>query len=631
MRRQLTLLFLVLLPLLFGAVVQGYSQCSTNGAGISALQVANVTDTGVTFRWSTVSTAQNSEYAVTTDSSYTGYTGNPDFVYYLNYTADTFATQGSLQPNTKYWIFVQKTNCSGLDSISFTTLPLSCTNGDIDNLTLTALSGTTVNFKWNTTQQGDTYRWGLTDSLQLPDTLRSTKDTFATYGGLAPGTKYYLFVTDSSVGCGSRFDTLSFIARDSVVNPCPPGALPPVPTIRSSTGSFTVCANSALLLTSSSVTGNIWYFNGTLLDSTAASVAVTQGGNYSVVVTNAAGCSDTSMVQVVTLDPGPPTPVLTASGSTTICIGSSVTLSSSSGTGNQWYEGNEPLPGITGSEYLVNQAGQYWVQVTDGYGCWANSARITVKVNTDTAGESVVPTVTPTGPLALCSDTAVLLVSSPAVNFQWFWDGAAIPGENGDTLTVTLTGNYSVATGTTGCGTVGAMSSPVKITYLDQLVPVITMANGVLVSSAAKGNQWYLNDSIIPGATHQQFTPQGPGSYTLRVQNGLQSVDTSTFEIGAGGCWSQYSLPYLISDSIYIVPELLVYPNPVADVLTMVNKQAGPVTVRIFNLMGQQVLALAGVTGTVQVDVARWSKGAYFIQVIDERTRQQEKMVVLRM
>ncbi len=704
----------------------GYGQCSVNGSGVSGLMVASVGDTGVTFRWSSVSLAQNFEYTVTNDSSYTGYTGNTNFVYYLDYTADTFASQAPLQPSTKYWIFVQKTDCSGLDSTSFTTLAWDChlhtlqpgvlsaaqpcafnaafgvastsiyqqytflhngqpipgyvnlpgvpagSNpltyvvppgegaagvyrvassfincpggpvdtgnsqywyyGGIDSLMLTALTGTSVHFKWGTAREGSTYRWGLTTgSFQLPDTLHSTTNTFAFAGGLVPGTKYYLFVTDSSIaGCNNFFDTLSFVAGETFVNPCPPGVVP-VPAIQSNTGSFAVCGSSGLLLTSGSATGNVWYYNGAPLDSTGAALAVTQSGNYSVVVTNGVGCSDTSAVQVVTFDPGPPPPVLTASGSLTICAGSSVTLYSSASTGNQWYEGNIALPGVTGSQYLADQSGQYWVQVMDGYGCRANSSVVTVTVNNDTAGESVVPTVTPAGPLTLCPDTVVLLVSSRAVNYQWFWNGAAIQGSTGDSLTVTTSGNYAVATGTAGCGSVGSLSATVAITYLDQLVPVITMVNGVLVSNWATGNQWYLNGSIIQGALHQHFTPSAPGSYTVRVENGIQTVDTSTFQIGVGGCWSQYSLPYVITDSVYITPDVLVYPNPAINVLTLSNRQSGPVTVRIFNLLGQAVFEGQGVVGTVQVDVGRWSKGAYFVLVIDERTKQQEKVVVLRL
>jgi hypothetical protein len=53
--------------------------------------------------------------------------------------------------------------------------------------------------------------------------------------------------------------------------------------------------------------------------------------------------------------------------------------------------------------------------------------------------------------------------------------------------------------------------------------------------------------------------------------------------------------------------------------------------VRIFNLMGQQVWTGQFLVGTVQVDAGRWSKGVYFVQVIDQRTQQEEKVVVLRL
>jgi hypothetical protein len=725
MRRLLTFILLLLPPLLFVAVNDGYGQgnpCSTGG--VTALVVVSVSDTGVTFQWTSEGSPYYFEWAVTNDSSYVG-VENPNFVYYTEYTSDTVLSLGGLQPSTKYWIFINRNACSGLDSISFTTGPwncmthtlqtpvlsaaqvcsplasigmvttntyqqytflhngqpipgyvnlpgvtagsnpltytipagqaaagtyevatsfINCPNGPvdtgnsqswdyagIDSLTITALTSTTVYFKWGTTEAGDTYRWAVTDSSGLPGAFNSTTDTFGSAGGLVAGTKYYIYVEDLSIaGCGNLFDTLSFIPGVTVVNACPPGTVP-VPTIQSSTGSYTVCGGSVLQLTSSSPSGNVWYFNGSPLDSAGASLTVSQGGNYSVVVTNAAGCSDTSAFVAVALDTGPPTPVLTSSGSDTICIGKSVALSSSSSTGNQWYDFNSAIPGFTGSVYLVSAAGQYWVQVTDAYGCFANSAITTVTVDNDTAGQSVVPTIMPGGQLITCTDTAVLLIASQAVNYQWFWDGDAIPGENGDSLTVTITGSYTVATGTAGCGTVGALSPAVVVTYLDQVVPVVTLVNGVLMSNSATGNQWYLNDSLIQGATRQQYTPQVPGSYTVRVENGFQNVDTSTFQIGVGGCWSEFSLPFVITDSIYITPQVLVYPNPVADVLTLNNKLAGPVTVRIFNLMGQQVAGLVGVVGTIQVDVSRWSKGAYILQIIDQKTQQQEKVVVLRM
>ncbi|MBC8034759.1 MAG: T9SS type A sorting domain-containing protein, partial [Chitinophagaceae bacterium] len=62
-------------------------------------------------------------------------------------------------------------------------------------------------------------------------------------------------------------------------------APPPVPVI-------TQTGNT---LFSSSSTGNQWYFNGTIITGAiAASYTYTVGGDYSVTVTNAAGCSSSS-------------------------------------------------------------------------------------------------------------------------------------------------------------------------------------------------------------------------------------------------------------------------------------------------------------------------------------------------
>jgi len=87
----------------------------------------------------------------------------------------------------------------------------------------------------------------------------------------------------------------------------------------------------------------------------------------------------------------------------------------------------------------------------------------------------------------------------------------------------------------------------------------------------------------------------------------------------------------VIVDSNLVVPQLSFYPNPVGDVLTMNSKQPGPLTVRVFNLMGQQVWQMVGMIGTIQVDVSRWSKGVYFVRVIDQGTQQVGKAVVVRM
>jgi hypothetical protein len=59
-----------------------------------------------------------------------------------------------------------------------------------------------------------------------------------------------------------------------------------------------------------------------------------------------------------TLFRSPPTPTVTPGGPTTFCAGGSVTLTSSSATGNQWYDGVTLLAGQTNQTYVATANGK---------------------------------------------------------------------------------------------------------------------------------------------------------------------------------------------------------------------------------------------------------------------------------
>jgi hypothetical protein len=95
-----------------------------------------------------------------------------------------------------------------------------------------------------------------------------------------------------------------------------------------------------------------------------------------VTVTDGNGCSATSAGTTVTVNPNPATPTIGAGGPLTFCAGGSVTLTSSSATGNVWSTGS------TTPSIVVNTGGSYSVIVTDANGCSAASAVQSVVVNT---------------------------------------------------------------------------------------------------------------------------------------------------------------------------------------------------------------------------------------------------------
>ena len=98
-----------------------------------------------------------------------------------------------------------------------------------------------------------------------------------------------------------------------------------------------------------------------------------------------AGCVDESTGLcgqiTVTVNPTPPTPTISAGGSTTFCAGGSVTLTSSSASGNQWSLNGTPIGGATNQNYVATVAGNYTVIVTASGCASAASSATTVTIN----------------------------------------------------------------------------------------------------------------------------------------------------------------------------------------------------------------------------------------------------------
>jgi hypothetical protein len=98
---------------------------------------------------------------------------------------------------------------------------------------------------------------------------------------------------------------------------------------------------------------------------TSQTITVFTAGTFTVAITTALGCSDTSLAASTTVLPLPLVPTITQN----VAV-----LTSSSATGNQWYLNGNIIPGATGQNYTTTQNGNYTVVVTDVNGCSSTSA-----------------------------------------------------------------------------------------------------------------------------------------------------------------------------------------------------------------------------------------------------------------
>ena len=273
---------------------------------------------------------------------------------------------------------------------------------------------------------------------------------------------------------------------------------PAIPVI-SLSGPTTFCSGGSVVLTSSNLTGNLWS-NG----STSRSITVLNSGTYYVSVTNGS-CTSVSNGTIITVNVVPPAPTVTASGPTTFCSGDSVTLTSSSLTGNLWSNGS------TSHSITVYNSGNYSVTVSNGNCSSAPSNTTVVTVNPS----PTIPTILVNGPTTFCSGDSVILTSSYTLGNLWS------NGSTNKSITVFSSGTYTVAVSGGSCTSI---SVGIIVTVNNRpAIPIITangpttFCNGGSVELSTSNATSYLWSN---GSTTQSIIVTNAGTYNVTISNG---------------------------------------------------------------------------------------------------------------
>jgi large repetitive protein len=205
----------------------------------------------------------------------------------------------------------------------------------------------------------------------------------------------YSVTVTSAAGC-SKTSTAAAVT----VNALPTATITP-------SGPTTFCAGGSVTLTASAASSYLWSTGAT-----TQAINVTTGGNYTVTVTNAAGCSATSAPRSVTVNANPSTPVITAGGPTTFCPGGSVALTAPAGLTYLWSNG------ATTQSINATTTGNYTVTVTNAGGCSAVSAPKSVTVNAATAISQHPQNITI--PKNTATTLTVTASGSGTLAYQWY-------------------------------------------------------------------------------------------------------------------------------------------------------------------------------------------------------------------
>jgi hypothetical protein len=306
---------------------------------------------------------------------------------------------------------------------------------------------------------------------------------------------YSVIVTNAS-GC------ISAESNEVTVGIGTPSA---TPTFTAS-GSLTFCQGSSVVLTADAVATFYLWSNG----ATTRSITVTNAGTFSLQVVNLGSCiSEASTAVTTTVTPALAAPVITSSGTTTLCTGETVTLTAPAGFDTYvWSNGNNT------QSIVVNASGNYSVTVQNAGTCASlPSNEIAVVVNPITA----TPVITASGATTFCAGGNVTLTAPLSASYLW---------SNGATtraITVNASGSFTVqTTATASCISAASLATTVVVNPLPTTPTITLTGNAGLCGtetaqlSATAGAAAYIWSN---GATTQTITVSAAATYTVRSIN----------------------------------------------------------------------------------------------------------------
>ncbi|MGN6647508.1 MAG: beta strand repeat-containing protein [Cytophaga sp.] len=518
------------------------SSATTICAGASITITATPSNGGTpTYKWKkggvAISGATNSTYTTTTAVNNDSYT--------VTMTSTATCPSPASVTSSAIVITVNSVTPSVSASSSATTI---CAGTSI-TLTAAPTNGGTPTYQWN---KGGVAISGATNSTYTTTTAANNDS--------------YTVTMTSTATCASP-TTATSSAVVITVNPVL------TPSVSASSSATTICAGTSITLTAAPTNGGTptyqWKKGGVAISgATNATYTTTTAANndsYTVTMTSTATCASpttaTSSAVVITVNPVLTPGVSASSSATTICAGTSITLTAAPTNGGtptyQWKKGGVAISGATNSTHTTTTAANndsYTVTMTSTATCasptTATSSAVVITVN---------PVLTPSvsassSATTICAGTSITLTAAPTnggtPTYQWNKGGVAISGAtnatyttstaaNNDSYTVTMTSTATCASPTT------ATSSAVVITVNPVLTPGVSASSSAtticagtsITLTAAPTNggtptyQWNKGGVAISGATNSTYTTltaANNDSYTVTMTSTATCASPTT-------------------------------------------------------------------------------------------------------
>lgn len=392
-----------------------------------------------------------------------------------------------------------------------------------------------------------------TFAAQAPGVVTQTANT-ASVSGLTPGIYSFTVLTLGTNGCVGR------ATRNVTVNPnptvlltnngplCDAGLLKRTLTLTATASGGTTGIGGTY--SNFRITGPVSVIpNNTLGLATyiaaAANVSMAATGTYTVVVTDARGCTATNTTNV-TVNTSPSAVTVTPAAPLTFCANNPVTFTATAtattSLAYQWYN-NIIIPGATGTTFTPPASSTllgYSVQVTDANGCANNSGllRVTIQPAPATPVVSASP-----GSTLTCAQTSLTLTATGGGNYTFVGPGIVTQDAVAGTAEINTPGVYTVVV-TNGFGCTTSTTTTIDS---DTAVPSISLptfstatANVTLpadlVFTISNGQTPYTIalSSLPAGLSVSTATATERAIYGIPSQAGVYPISLTA--TGANGC-----------------------------------------------------------------------------------------------
>lgn len=451
--------------------------------------------------------------------------------------------------------------------------------------------GSQITFTDQSTGSPLSWKWSFTGGT--PDTS-SAQNPSVTYN--QQGTYNVKLVIANSIGS----DSLTKTAYITVM------PLPVAGTV--STGSDTICAGGTAQLNVTGDTGNIQWqssANGNSFtdilgaqSSTYNSSALTQTSYYRVKASGTCGI-DSSNVKEIFVLAKPVAGTLSATPADTICSGGSVELSVTGDTGNiQWQfslDGGDFIAIYNADSivYFTLSQTNFFRLIAFNDFCSDTSQVIAVIVNP----LPQVPVLSVNDSIICAADSAQIQVLGNYSSYVWN------DGDTTNTNSVSSAQAYWVTiTDANGCS---AVSGHQNISVYPASSVSIAEHGDTLTSINSISYQWLSSDTVIPGATDSVYVVHETGDYAVQV------IDTN-------GCNATSMYTHVVISGISSLSregQLIAYPNPATDILTIQVNNFSPEMIFIYDVTGKLAIEEKFMQ---HINIGNLQPGLYFIEVKGE-------------